>query len=79
MSALTDILSEPDDNRSTVEIAMDLLDEEDRAAFEAALRSSMYPTSQLRVALASVGAIVDANRVPSKAAIDSYRRSRGYL
>lgn len=78
MSELEKILAEPDDPRSSVEIAMDLLDDSDRTAFEAALRSSQYPSSQLQVALATVGAIRDAGKVPTVAAIDSFRRSRGW-
>ncbi|GAA1645694.1 hypothetical protein GCM10009700_35120 [Brevibacterium sanguinis] len=79
MSALTDMLQEPDDPRSSVEIALDLLCDSDREAMEDALRNSQFPSRQLRTAFATDGVVADAGRVPTADAIYNYRRRAGWL
>ena len=79
MSRLQDILEEPEDPRSAVEIALDLLNEHDRDAMEAALRSSLYPSKQLHTAFATDGKVRDAGKVPSADAIYSFRRRNGWV
>lgn len=79
MTDLQTILAEPEDTRPLIEQAMDLLNEHDREAFENALRSSLYPSPQLRTALASDGAIRDAGKIPSADTIHKYRKARGWV
>lgn len=79
MSELQNILAEPDDPRSVVEIAMDLLSEHDREAFESALRNSQFPSSQLSVAIRTDGKVRDAGLNVSRDAIYNYRRGRGWI
>lgn len=79
MSELKKILAEPEDNRPIVEQAISLLSPDDQEAFTEALWSSQFPSSQLRVALASDGAVRDANKVPTVDAITKYRKARGIL
>lgn len=79
MSELQNILSEPEDTRSMVEQALDLLSSEDRDAFESALNSSQFPSAQLVAALATDAAVRDAGKVPSVDIVTKYRKRRGIL
>lgn len=79
MSELKKILAEPEDNRPIVEQAISLLSPDDAEAFTEALWSSQFPSSQLRLALASDGAVVEARKVPSVDAITKYRSRKGVL
>ncbi|MGV2822452.1 hypothetical protein ABZX73_16400 [Brevibacterium casei] len=79
MSALTEILEEPQDPRSMIEIALDLLCDEDREAMEAALRNSQFPSKQLRTAFASDGVVADNGKIPTAEAIYQYRRRNGWI
>ena len=79
MSELQSILAEPEDTRPIVEQAISLLSPEDREAFTDALWSSLFPSSQLRVALASDSAVRAADKVPTVDVITKYRKARGIL
>ncbi len=79
MSELKKILAEPEDNRPIVEQAISLLSPDDAEAFTEALWSSQFPSSQLRVALASDAAVRDANKVPTVDSITKYRARKGIL
>ena len=79
MSELQSILSAPEDTRPIVEQAISLLSPEDREAFTDALWSSQFPSSQLRVALASDSAVRGADKVPTVDVITKYRKARGIL
>ncbi|MGO2037011.1 MAG: hypothetical protein ACTH2U_11075 [Brevibacterium sp.] len=78
-SRLQDILAEPEDTRPLIEQAMDLLQDEDREAFEQALYSSQFPSSQLVVALATDAAVRDADKVPSVDNVTKWRKRKGIL
>ncbi|MGR6088935.1 hypothetical protein ACU4IU_00045 [Brevibacterium sp. CSND-B09] len=62
-----------------IEQAMDLLNDEDYAAVSEALRSSMFASKTIHLALASDGAVSDAGRVPSADSIYKYRTRKGWL
>lgn len=79
MSQLTEILAEPEDTRPIVEQAISLLSPGDQEAFTDALWSSQFPSSQLRVALASDSAVRDADKVPTVDNITKYRARKGIL
>ena len=79
MSELQSILAEPEDTRPIVEQAISLLSPEDREAFTDALWSSQFPSSQLRVALASDSAVRGADKVPTVDNITKYRARKGIL
>lgn len=79
MSELKKILAEPEDTRPIVEQAISLLSPEDQDAFTDALWSSQFPSSQLRVALASDSAVRGADKVPTVDSITKYRARKGIL
>ena len=79
MSELQSILAEPEDTRPLIEQAISLLSPEDQEAFTDALWSSQFPSSQLRVALASDSAVRAADKVPTVDVITKYRKARGIL
>lgn len=78
MSALTDILDQPDDPRPIVEIALDLLSEHDRDAITEAMMGPNHTSKTIHTAFDSDGAVRDAGKTPSVAAIDGYCRRRGW-
>lgn len=78
MSALTDILDEPDDNRSQVDIALDLLNEHDRSAILEALMGGYNTDKTIHTAFDTDGQVRDAGATPSVASIDGWRRRKGY-
>lgn len=78
MSALQDVLDEPDDARSAVEIALEMLDEHDQDAVTEALMGPYHTSKRIHTAFSSVDRIRDAGCTPSVASIDGYRRRRGW-
>lgn len=78
MSALTAVLDQPDDNRPVVEIALDLLSEHDRDAITEAMMGPYHTSKTIHTAFDSDGAVRDAGATPSVAAIDGYRRRKGW-
>lgn len=78
MSLLQEILDEPDDNRSAVDIALDLLNEHDRDAITEALMGPYHTSKTIHTAFDSDGRIRDACATPSVSAIEGYRRRKGW-
>lgn len=78
MSALTEILEQEDDPRPVVEIALDLLNEHDRDAIIEAMMGGYHTSKRIHTAFDSDGAVRDAGKTPTVAAIDGYRRRKGW-
>lgn len=78
MSALTEILEQEDDNRSTVDIALDLLNDHDRDAITEAMMGGYHTDKTIHTAFDSDGVVRDAGRTPTVAAVSGYRARKGW-
>lgn len=75
---MQEILDQPDDNRSSVDIALDLLSEEDRDAITDAMMGGYHHDKTIHNAFKSDGAVRDAGKTPTVAAIHGYRTRKGW-